>query len=100
MTYAYGVEVKYYTSYKADNYSPFLGQFFNQNNYTVRNRPEVNAFFDFRIKTFKAFFRLENLNSIGTNAGSVGFNKNNLAAQFYPQQGFWIRVGIWWTFIN
>ena len=100
MTYAYGVEVKYYTSYKADNYSPFLGQFFNQNNYTVRNRPEVNAFFDFRIKTFKAFFRLENLNSIGTNAGSFGFNKNNLAAQFYPQQGFWIRVGIWWTFIN
>lgn len=100
MTYAYGFEVKYHTPYKADNYSPFLGQFFYQNNYTVSNRPEVNAFFDFRIKTFKTFIRIENLNSMGTNAGSFGFNKNNMAAQFYPQQGLWIRVGVWWTFIN
>ena len=100
MTYAYGFEIKYHSPYKADNYSPFLGQFFYQNNFTVNNRPEVNAFFDFRIKTFKAFLRIENLNTIGTNVGSFGFNKNNLAAQYYPQQGLWIRIGIWWTFIN
>ncbi|MDB5249949.1 MAG: hypothetical protein JWQ40_4343 [Segetibacter sp.] len=100
MLYAIGVEVRYHTPYKADNYSPFLGQFFYQDSYTVNNRPEVNAFFNFRIKTFKAFVRAENINTLGTNTGSIGFNKNNFTAQYYPQQGFWFRLGIWWTFIN
>jgi hypothetical protein len=100
MIYAIGIEVRYHTPYKADNYSPFVGQFFYQNNYTISNRPEVNAFFDFRIKSFKAFIRAENLNTIGTNTGSFGLNQNNLTAQHYPQQGFWFRTGIWWTFVN
>jgi hypothetical protein len=100
MLYAIGVEVRYHTPYKGDNYSPFIGQFFYQSNYTINNRPEVNAFFNFRIKTFKAFIRAENINSFGTNTGSPGFNKNNFAAEHYPQQGFWFRLGIWWTFIN
>jgi hypothetical protein len=100
MIYAMGFEVRYHTPYKADNYSPFIGQFFFQDNYTVSNRPEVNAFFNFRIKSFKAFVRAENLNSFGNNTGRPGFNKNNLTARHIPQQGLWIRVGIWWTFIN
>lgn len=100
MVFAYGLEVRYHTPYKADNYSPFVGQFFNQNSYTVSNRPEINAFFNFRIKTFNAFIRGENINSLGTNTGSIGFNKNNFTAPHYPQQGFWFRFGIWWTFIN
>jgi hypothetical protein len=100
MTYATGLEVRYYTPYKADNYSPFFGQFFYQDDFTVRNRPEVNAFFNFRIKRFITYVRAENLNTLTRTTGSVGFNKNNLTAQHYPQQGLWIRLGIWWTFIN
>lgn len=100
MIYAIGLELRFHTPYKADNYSPFLGQFFYQGDYTISNRPEVNAFFNFRIKTFKAFVRAENLNTIGTNTGKLGLNKNNLIAQHYPQQGFWFRLGVWWTFIN
>lgn len=100
MIYAIGLELRYHTPYKADNYSPFLGQFFYQDDYTISNRPEINAFFNFRIKTFKAFIRTENLNTIGTNTGKIGLNQNNLTALHYPQQGFWFRLGIWWTFIN
>ena len=100
MTYAYGFEVTYHTPFKADNYSPFLGQFFYQDNTTINNRPTINAFFHFRIKTFKAFIRGENLNSFGNSTGSVGFNTNNLSASHYPQPGLLIRVGVWWTFIN
>ncbi|MEJ7827268.1 MAG: putative porin [Segetibacter sp.] len=100
MIYAIGFEVRYHTPYKADNYSPFNGQFFYQNTYTINNRPEVNAFFNFRIKAFKAFVRAENLNTFGFNTGKPGFTKNNLTAQHYPQQSLWIRVGVWWTFIN
>ncbi len=100
MLYSIGVEVRYNTPYKANNYSPFIGQFFYQDHFSISNRPEVNGFFDFRIKTFKAFVRLENLNSFARNTGSFGFNKNNLSAQYYPQPGLWFRLGIWWTFIN
>jgi hypothetical protein len=100
MIYALGFEVRYHTPFKAPNYSPFVGQFFFQDTYSISNRPEINAFFNFRIKSFKAFIRAENLNTFGTNTGRPGFNKNNLTAQHYPQQGLWIRVGVWWTFVN
>jgi len=61
---ATGVEMRYYTNYKADNYSPFTGQFFYQNAFTTSNRPDVNIFFHMRIKSFKAFVRLENVNTL------------------------------------
>ncbi len=100
MLYSIGVEVRYHTPYNADNYSPFIGQFFYQDNVTINNRPEINGFFDFRIKRFSAFIRVENLNTLGTNTGKLGFYQNNYTAPHYPQQDFWFRLGIWWTFIN
>lgn len=95
---ATGLEFRYYTPYKADNYSPFTGQFFVQEGYTVSNRPDINAFFNFRIKSFKAFVRAENLNTINTSSGE--FNIHNFNAQHYPSPGFRFRLGIWWTFVN
>jgi hypothetical protein len=100
MNYATGFEVRYHTPYKADNYSPFFGQFFYQDNVSISNRPDVNFFFNFRIKRFSTYVRFENLNTLSDNTGSFGFNKNNLVAPHYPQQGLWIRIGIWWSFIN
>ena len=100
MIYSIGLEVRYHTPYKANNYSPFVGQFFYQNDVTINNRPEVNAYFNFRIKRFSAYIRTENLNTAGTNTGSPGFNKSNFTAPHYAQQGFWFRLGIWWTFVN
>jgi hypothetical protein len=94
-----GLEVRYYTNYKADNYSPFIGQFFNQNSFTTSNLPDVNIFFDFRIKTFKAFVRLENINTVNPSKG-FSFTNYNFVAPLYPSQGLWARLGIWWTFIN
>jgi len=91
-----GIEARYYTRYKADGYSPFSGQFFYQNQYTVSNRPDINLFFNFRIKTFKTFIRLENINTFNITGG----NTYNFTAQNYPMQGMWFRMGIWWTFIN
>ena len=100
MNYSIGLELRYNTPYKAPNYSPFVGQFFYQNDYAISNRPQLNAFFNFRIKRFSAFIRTENLNTFGTNTGTPGFTKNNYNAPFYPDKGFWFRLGIWWTFIN
>jgi hypothetical protein len=100
MLYSIGLELRYHSPYKANNYSPLVGQFFYQNSYTINNRPEINAYFNFRIKRFYAFVRLENLNTFAKNTGDFGFNKNNLSAEHYPQQGMWFRIGIWWNFIN
>ncbi len=97
---ATGVEVRYNTPYKADNYSPFVGQFFYQDNTSISNRPDVNVFFNFRIKSFKAFVRGENLNTLRKNGNEIGFTQHNFSAPHYPTQSFWFRLGIWWNFVN
>lgn len=96
-----GLEIKYHTPYKADNYSPVTSQFFFQDSVTIHNTPDVSAFVHFRIRSFKGFVRFENLNTMQvTKDGGFGFTNNNLAAPNYPYQGLQIRIGIWWNFVN
>ena len=95
-----GLEMRYNTPYKADNYSPVLGQFFYQDSTTISNRPELHAFLHMRVRTFKAFVRLENLNTANFGGGSVSFTKSNLAATGYPTPGMVFRLGIYWVFVN
>ncbi len=97
---ATGLEVRYHTPYKADNYSPLLGQFFYQDSVTISNRPDVAAYFNFRIRSFKAYVRAENLNSASMQNGGFGFRANNLAAPGYPYPGLVIRYGVFWNFVN
>ena len=94
-----GLEIRYYTPYKANNYSPLLGQFSPQDTAVIRNRPDVAAFLNFRIKGFSAFLRAENLNTVNFSNG-FGFVDNNFAAPHYPTQGMIIRFGIRWWFVN
>ncbi len=94
-----GIEFRYNTAYKTDNYSPFIGQYFYQDTETISNRPDINAFVHFRIKSFKGFFRLENLNTLNLDNG-FNFNKLNFPAALYSNMGLWIRFGIWWSFVN
>ncbi len=94
-----GIEVRYYTPYKGYNYSPVMGQFMPQDTVTLSNRPDISAFFHFRIKSFTAFVRAENLNTMSFTNG-FGFTNNNFAAPHYPTPGLMIRFGIQWGFIN
>lgn len=95
-----GLEMRYHTPFKADNYSPVLGQFFYQDTLTINNRPELHAFLHFRIRTFKGFLRLENLHTANLGGGGLSFNANNRAASGYPTPGMVFRFGIYWTFVN
>lgn len=94
-----GFEFMYHTAYKADNYMPFTGQFYTQNEYTLNNRPIANAFVHFMIKRLKAYIRLENLNTLIPTSEKLG-PSYNFSAQNYPTNSLWFRVGIWWNFIN
>lgn len=96
---AMGLEARYHTPYKADAYSPVLGQFYYQNSVTISNLPDVSGFVHFRIRSFKAYFRLENLNTARL-FGGFQFNNNNLAAPNYPTPGLLMRLGIYWGFVN
>ncbi len=96
-----GLEVRYYSPFKPDNYSPLTGQFFVQDGFTTNNRPDINYYLNFRIKSFKAFGRIENLNTLNYSSNKgVGFTKHNFLAPHYPAPTMWIRVGIWWSFVN
>jgi hypothetical protein len=94
-----GLEIRYYTPYKANNYSPVLGQFSVQDTFTIKNRPDVAAFFNFRIKSFSTYIRAENLNTLSFQNG-FDFVANNFAAPHHPTQGFLIRFGIRWWFVK
>ncbi len=95
-----GVEIIYNTPYHPDAYSPLIGQFYLQNSETISNRPDANIFLDFRIKSFKAFVRLEHINSVQYQYNSISFTDRNYAAPLYPERALWIHLGIWWNFIN
>lgn len=96
---AFGLEGRYHTPYKADNYSPVFGQFFYQDSVTISNLPDIHAFLHFRIRSFKAYIRAENLNTARM-LGGFQFNNNSLAAPGYPTPGLNIRFGVYWSFVN
>lgn len=94
-----GVELRYFTPYEAYNYSPLVGQFMPQDTFKLKNLPDISAFFHFRIKSFTTYIRAENLNTLNLSNG-FGFTNNNFAAPHYPTQGFMLRLGIQWAFVN
>jgi hypothetical protein len=96
---SFGLEGRYFTEYKAPLYSPAIGQFVFQDTATVRMKlPDITAYMHFRIKSFTAYVRAENLNTFNPTAG--GFTKNNVPTITYPYPGLQIRVGIYWSFVN
>jgi len=98
---ALGTEIKYRSPYKADNYSPVLSQFFFQDSIPIRNQvPDISAYVHFRIMSFTAYIRAENLNTAQSNDRGIGFTNNNLVAPGYALPGLQFRVGIYWSFVN
>lgn len=99
LTISTGVELRYFTPYKANNYSPLQGQFFYQDKEKISMRfPELSAYVHFRIKSITIYGRLENLNSLNIQKG--GFTGNNILVSSYPSPGMQLRIGIFWSFVN
>jgi hypothetical protein len=96
---ALGAEVRYHSPYKADDYSPVLGRFSFQDTTRISNRPDIHAFLNFRIRSFRAYARMENLNTLRLKNG-LEFKEHNFAAPDYPYPGLVMRLGIFWTFVN
>jgi Putative porin len=96
---SFGLEMRYFTSYKAPDYSPLIGQYSFQDTTNIRMKlPDLTGYLHFRIRTFTAYVRTENLNSINFTTGK--FTNNNVPTRNYPYPGLQIRVGIFWNFVN
>lgn len=94
-----GFEMRYFTPFTADDWSPFNGQWVAQSKTEINNRPDINAFLHIRINSFRGFFRAENLNTFSFSNG-FNFTQNNLAAPLYGNPGLILRIGIYWSFVN
>ena len=100
LTIAMGAELRYATSYMADGYSPVQAQFYYQDSTTISNpAPDIAAYLHFRIRAFKAFVRVENLNT-ARGLDGFGFTNNNLVAPGYVMPGLQFRLGVYWSFVN
>jgi hypothetical protein len=94
-----GFEVRYFLPFKADDFSPFNGQWVVQDTTTIANRPDIAAYLHFRIRSFRFFTRLENLNTLDLSRG-FSFLNNNLAGPLHPTPGLFFRFGFYWSFVN
>ncbi len=89
---ATGVQVQYHSPYKPAGYAPFFNRFYYQNSYQVSNAPETSAFFNFKIKRFRAYIMADQLQQL--------FTRNIIITRGYPGPNMMIRFGFSWVMIN
>lgn len=89
-----GFDLRLNNSYFSDYYNPATGQFQIQNEQEVELYPALDAFLNMRVKTFRAYFKYENMSSL--------FIRDRLYYQsaFYAQPTAGFRFGIKWRFVN
>ncbi len=92
-----GADVRYFSSYEAPDYSPYLGQFAVQangeNNVKVGNYPVVNVYVNAHLKHARFFVMMSHIN-----AGSG--DKNYFFVPHYALNDRVFRMGVSWNFFN
>ena len=92
-----GADARFFTSYTAPDYSPYMGQYVVQgngeNNVKLGNYPIVNAYANVHIKHTRFFVMMSHINA---GQGS----KNYFLAPHYPLNGRVFRFGVSWNFFN
>lgn len=98
---SFGTEIRFVSSYKADGYAPLTGHFFTQGDTTIRQRlPDIALYLHMRIRSFTAYVRMENLNSMAFSPNGFGWYNNNFVAPGYPSPGLLLKFGFFWGFVN
>ena len=92
-----GADMRYFTSYEAPDYSPYMGQYTVQgngeNNVKIGNYPIVNVYANVHIKHTRFFVMMSHIN-----AGQG--DKNYFFAPHYPLNERVFRIGVSWNFFN
>lgn len=90
---ATGLDCRWHTAYESAGYNPFFNRFFYSNQYVLNNIPEIGAFFNFKIKSFRAYFMMDQLQQLFV-------DKNVIVVPGYPMQNALFRFGFNWVMIN
>lgn len=92
-----GADARYFTSYEAPDYSPYVGMYTVQgngeNNVKVGNYPIINVYANVHIKHTRFFVMMSHVNS-------GNGNKNYFLAPHYPMNESVFRFGVSWNFFN
>lgn len=95
LTIDFGADARFFTKYKALDYSPALGQFTVQDNGAANvetgNYPIVNAYANMHLKHTRFFVMMSHVNA------SSG---NSFLVPHYPINGRIFRFGVSWNFFN
>ncbi len=88
-----GFDFRMNTSYFADNYMPATGQFHLQDDVEIKLYPALDFFTSFKVKTLRAFAKIENV---------TGWFTNNIHyfTPRYPLPDPHFRFGVSWRFID
>lgn len=89
---ATGFDTRYHTSYTQAGYSPFYNRYYYQDAITTANFPELAFFFNFKVKNFRAYIMVDQLQQL--------FTINNIYAPGYPAPNMMLRFGFTWVMIN
>ncbi len=87
-----GLEFRWNSTYYADNYSPIWNSFVTQYQRQIANYPQFAAFFNFKVKRFRASVAVDQIQQL--------FIANHLNYAFYGAQNFGFRFGFHWVMIN
>jgi hypothetical protein len=108
MKLATGIQVQYNTPYAPAGYSAVLNRFFYQTYRTIENRPEAAVFINMKVKRFRAFLMVDQLQQIlYTNTilftGSPYMTRTDPAVVYtpvYAAPDLAIRFGFNWVLLN
>lgn len=89
---ATGIDLRYHSPYQSPGYAPFYNRFYYQDSYTTDNYPEASVFFNFRVKRFRAYLMLDQLQAL--------WWRNTVIYPGYPSQDMMIRFGFQWVMVN
>lgn len=90
-----GADVRYTSAFKPAYYNPFIGQFTLQDRQKVDFYPNVDFFFNFKVSTFRAFFKWENASE------SFGFPQRYFyTSAFSPWPEATFVFGINWRMLD
>lgn len=96
LTVELGADMRYFTKYYAQNYSPALGQFYLQNAekaVEIGGYPVINAYLNLHLKRTRFFVMMSHVNQ------GMG-NSNSFLAPHYPINPRILKLGLSWNFYD
>jgi hypothetical protein len=89
---ATGLDIRYFSPFLVDAYSPIVYDFVTQYHRRVSNVPRTSYFFNFKVKTYRASLSFDELQQL--------FTRNNINYPGYAAQNFMVRFGFHWMMVN